>query len=99
MAFNTLWVLRHAFDYTSRRHGRTLALRRLALSFLAQGGFSLRPNRMPQSGEDARRDAEHRLRRPMSEPSVAIARGTVWALSRIDDARVPALLEAAGREF
>ena len=47
----------------------------------------------------ARSDAEARLRRPMSEPNVAIARGVVWALSRIDDARVPALLEAAGREF
>jgi hypothetical protein len=35
----------------------------------------------------------------MSEPSVAIARGVVWALSPIADQRVPALLEAAGREF
>ncbi len=99
MAFNTLWLLRNACARTTLKHSRTHALRRLALHFCAQGGYSLGPHRMPRDGEGARRDAEHRLRRPMSEPCVAIARGVVWALSRIDDARVPVLLETTGREL
>jgi uncharacterized protein DUF4132 len=99
MAFNTLAVLRNNFDRTPRERSRTHALRRLALRQLVQGGYCLGPNRWSSGGALARREAEHRLRRAMSEPSVAIARGVVWALSRIADQRVPALLEAAGREF
>lgn len=99
MAFNTLSLLRAEFDRTTRKHSRTHALRRLALHYCAQSAHFLGPRHTPWEGADARRDAEHRLRRPMSEPNVAIARGVVWALSRIDDARVPDLLEAAGREF
>jgi Domain of unknown function (DUF4132) len=98
-AFNSLAVLRNDFDRISRERSRTYTLRRLALRELARGGYSLGPNRWASRGEPARHDAEHRLRRPMSEPSVAIARGVVWALSRMADQRVPALLEAAGREF
>ncbi|MGW1422279.1 hypothetical protein ACWAT4_19430 [Bradyrhizobium manausense] len=99
MAFNNLSLLRAEFDRTTRKHSRTHALRRLALHYCAQSAHFLGPRHTPWEGADARRDAEHRLRRPMSEPNVAIARGVVWALSRIDDARVPDLLEAAGREF
>jgi hypothetical protein len=100
MAFIILSEIRRRFDKSSRDHGRRPALRRLALQSLAQGGVFVGPrHRMSASAERARRDAEHALRRPMSEPSVAIARGVVWALSRIGDSRVPDLLEAAGREF
>ena len=98
MAFITLSQLRERFERTSCHRSPQLALRRLALRSLGEAGVFVGPHRR-SSAEDARRDAESRLRRPMSEPSIAIARGVVWALSRIDDARVPALLEAAGREF
>ena len=100
MAFNTLRILCTDFDCKKPREGsRTHALRRLALRHLAQGGYSLGPHPFSSGAAIARQDAEHRLRRPMSEPNVAIARGVVWALSRIADQGVPAMLEAAGREF
>jgi len=98
MAFSTLWRLCDCFERGSRHRSRQLALRRLALQSLGEAGVFVGPHHS-STAEDGRRDAEHRLRRPMSEPSIAIARGVVWAMSRIDDARVPALLEAAGREF
>src|SRR6185295_14074458 len=94
MAYITLSELCRGYAHASRHRSRHLALRRLALQSLMNGGVFVGPRLRPSSA-DVRRDAEHRLRRPMSEPSVAIARGVVWALSRIGDARVPALLEAA----
>jgi hypothetical protein len=100
MAFVTLSRLGADFARSSRDRGRAPALRRLALKSLAEGGVFIGPHHRSRAGADhARRDAEHRLRRPLSEPCVAVARGVVWALSRIGDAQVPGLLEAAGREF
>ena len=100
MAFITLRQLWSHFEVASRYRSRSFALRRLALQSLWNGGIFVGPrHRMPRAAEDARREAEHLLRWPISGPCVAVARGVVWALSRIDDARVPALLEAAGREF
>jgi hypothetical protein len=101
MVFINLSQLRDHFRHASRHRSRPLALRRLALQSLWIAGIFVGPalGRQRSSGEDVRREAEHLLRRPLSEPCVAIARGVVWASSRIDDTRVPALLEAAGREF
>jgi hypothetical protein len=99
MAFNTVSRLRTAFDFKqTRERSRTHALRRLALRRLDECGFCLSRRRGAYTGF-ARSEAEHHLRWPLSEPNAAIARGVVWALSRIDDARVPPLLEATGREL
>ncbi|KRQ94537.1 DUF4132 domain-containing protein [Bradyrhizobium valentinum] len=98
MAFSTLWRLCDGFARSSCHRSPQLALRRLALDSLWSAGVFVGPHHS-STADYARSDAENRLRRPMSEPCVAVARGVVWAMSRIDDARVPTLLEAAGREF
>ncbi len=98
MAFITLSEIHRRFEVASRNRSRPFALRRLALRSLCEAGVFVGPHR-GRPTDYTRSEAGYRLRRPMSEPSVAVARGVVWALSRIDDARVPSLLEAAGREF
>jgi len=98
MAFSTLSRFFERFGRAWPQRGRQFVLRGLALDSLREAGVFVGPGPRPSS-DYTRREAEYRLHRPLSEPNVAIARGVVWALSRIEDARVPGLLEAAGRQF
>ena len=76
------------------------ALRRSALAQMATRSLALGEWPRPKDLVNyRRRRVEDALSRPLSEASAAVARGLVWALSRIDDPRAPALLESAGRDL
>lgn len=98
-AYDALSRLHRNFARSSQLHGETCALRRLALRCLAEAGVDVGSGPAPGYSDYVRSVVEQTLRHPLSEPCVAAARGVVCAMSRLGDPAVPALLDAAAREF